>query len=222
VIEPPLRRREGCDRGIAFRLQEHLKIVRSGFGVGQRQAADRLAVAAHHRPVADHLVHRFRQRAGSGQILQDVDALTLPQALENSAFDLGEVDDRLARGILQPHDVQPLDAPGHDILGEGQRRGAAGLELKLEALRAGIALQRDDTGLAALGGRQFPLPDHVLFQGRGILRPDLRSADRERNGCHGKRDTGTNHIQRALAGVSATGVSGGLPANHAFRLSTTS
>ena len=75
VIEPPLRRRERGHRGIAFRLQEDLEIIAGRLGVGERQAADRLAIAAHHRPVADHLVHRFGERAGGREILQDVDAL---------------------------------------------------------------------------------------------------------------------------------------------------
>ena len=144
-----------------------------------------------------------------------------PQAFENPALDFGKVDHRLSRGILQPHDVQSLDAPGRDILGERQRRGAAGLEFKLQALRRRIALQRDDAGLAAFGGRELPLADHVLFQGRGILRPRRRSAG-DRRQQRRKRDAKPTRHQRLFTGVSATGVSGGLPANQAFRLSTTS
>ena len=47
---------------------------------------------------------------------------------------------------------------------------------------------------------------------------DKQSSPRERDA----RSHKTAHHQRAFAGVSATGVSGGLPANQAFRLSTTS
>ena len=173
AFQPPHRRRKGLHRRIAVRLQEHLKIVRRRLGVGQGEAADRLAIAAHHRPVADHLVHRFGQRARGGEVLQDIDAFAGAQAFENPGLDFGEVDHRRSGGILQPHDIQSLDIPGRDILGERQRRRAAGLEFKLEALRRRIAFQRDHAGLAALGGRQLPLADHVLFQGRGILRPGL-------------------------------------------------
>ncbi len=91
--------------GSHFGFRKTWKLSPARLGVGQGQAADRLAVAAHHRPVADHLVHRFRQRARGGEILQDVDALAGPQALENPGLDFGEVDHRLAGGILQPHDI---------------------------------------------------------------------------------------------------------------------
>src|ERR1700730_9678966 len=163
MLEPPLRRRERRDRGIAFRLQKDLEIILAGLGIGERQAADRLAVAANHRPVTDHLVHRFGERAGGSEALQDVDALAGSQSLENAALDFGEVDYGLACGILQPDDIaEALDIPGDDILGERQRRRAARLELELEALRSRVALERDDAGLAAIGGRQLPLADHVL------------------------------------------------------------
>jgi hypothetical protein len=76
---------------------------------------------------------------------------------------LGKVDHRLSGGILQPHDIQSLDIPGRDILGERQRRHATGLEFKFQALRRRIALQRDDAGLAAFGGGKLPLTDHVFF-----------------------------------------------------------
>src|SRR6185437_10016304 len=114
-----------------------------------------------------------------------------------------------------------LDAPGGDIPGEGQRRRAARLEFKLETLRRRIAFQRDHAGLAAVGGRELPLADHVRFQGRGILRPRRRSTD-DRGRQRHRRDVGTPRHQRRFAGVSATGVSGGFPANQALRLSTTS
>src|SRR3984957_15754042 len=61
ALQPPLRRREGGHRRIAARLEEDLEIVRRRLGIGQGQAADRLAVAADHRPIADHLIHRFGQ-----------------------------------------------------------------------------------------------------------------------------------------------------------------
>src|SRR6185437_4173476 len=64
ALQPPLRRREGGNAWIAFRLEEHLEIVMAGVVVGERQAADDVAVAADHRPVADHLVHGFGQRPG--------------------------------------------------------------------------------------------------------------------------------------------------------------
>src|SRR5579871_270396 len=120
VLQPPLRRREGGDGGIAFRLQEHLEIVVAGVVVGQRQAADRVAVAAYHRPVADHLILRLGERAGGGKILQDVDALIGADALENAFLDLGEVEHRLAARVLEPNDIEPLDAPGLDVLGKRQ------------------------------------------------------------------------------------------------------
>ena len=180
-----------------------------------------MTIAAHHRPIADHLVHRFGKRAGGGEVLQDIDALALSKALENPALDFGEVDHRLAGGILHPDDIQPLDVPGGDILGEGQRLGASRLELKPEALRARIAFQGDDAGFAALGGREFPLADHVLLQGRGILRDGRRRAD-QRAQQRRHRDAEAGPHQRPFAGVSAIGVNGALPANQAFRLSTTS
>src|SRR3979490_363179 len=62
MVEPPSGRRERCYRRIAFRLEEYLEIVLAGLGVGQRDTADHHAIAAHHRPVADHLIHRFRPR----------------------------------------------------------------------------------------------------------------------------------------------------------------
>ena len=61
--------------GSHFGFRNTWKLSPVGLGVGQRQAADRHALAAHHRPVADHLVHRFGERAGGGEVLQDVDAL---------------------------------------------------------------------------------------------------------------------------------------------------
>src|ERR1019366_10641583 len=66
-----------------------------------------------------------------------------------------------------------------------------------------------------------PLPHPVFLEGRGILRGSRRSAaeqDRQRR----KPDAEAAGHQRLVTGVSATGVSGGLPANQAFRLSTTS
>src|SRR5207302_3649157 len=92
------------------------------------------------------------EREGGREILQDIDALALSQALEDSGLDLGEIDHGFACGILQPDYIQSLDIPGGDVLGKGQRRRAAGLELKLQALCSRIRLQRDDAGLAALGG----------------------------------------------------------------------
>ena len=56
-----------------------------------------------------------------------------------------------------------------------------GLKLELEPLGRRIALQRDDAGLAALGGGKLPLPDHVLLQGRGILRRCLRRKYEQRH-----------------------------------------
>src|SRR6185312_6843440 len=38
----------------------------------------------------------------------------------------------------------------------------------------------DDASLAALGGGQLPLTDHVLLQGRGVLRRDLRREPEQR------------------------------------------
>src|SRR3954468_12346923 len=220
ALEPPLRRVELRNGRIAFRLEEDLEIVRPGFRVGQRQPADRLAVAAHDRPVADHLVHRLRHRAGGGEILQDVDALALPQALEDPGLDLGEVDHGFTARILQADDVETPDAPRDDILGEGQRGLAGRLQLELEALSSSVGLERDDAGLAALGGRELPLPGHLLLQGRRILR--MRSADRGQVGRDGECNAPKTSHQRPLNGVSATGVSGALPENQDLRLSTTS
>src|ERR1700722_4862353 len=221
ALQPPHGRRKRRDRRVAMRLEKYREIVRRRLGIGQGQAADRLAVAVNHRPVADHLVHRFRERTRGDKILQDVDALAGTHAFENSALDFGKVDHRLPRGILQPHNIQSLDVPGRDILGERQRRGAAGLKFKLQPLRPGIAFQRDDAGLAAFGGRQLPLADHVFFQRGRILRPRRRYAI-DRRQQRREHDAGaTTCHQRPFAGVSATGVSGGFPANQAFRLSTT-
>ena len=62
-----------------------------------------------------------------------------------------KIDHRLPRGVLQPHDVaEPLDAPGGDVLGERQRRGAARLKLEFQALCRPV-LENHDAGLAAFG-----------------------------------------------------------------------
>ncbi|MGY4466395.1 hypothetical protein ACVWWK_002077 [Bradyrhizobium sp. LB9.1b] len=165
-----------------FGLRKDLEIVGPGFRVGQRQRADRLAVAPHHRPVADHLVHRLRHRAGGGEVLQDVNALALPQALEDTGLDLGEVDHGFTARILHTDDVETPDAPGDDALGEGQRGLAGRLQLELETLPGCVALHRDHAGLAALGGRELPLPDHFLLQGRRILRlREGRGGDKRRH-----------------------------------------
>ena len=96
----------------------------------------------------------------------------------------------------------------------------AGSSSSLKPCAAASALQRDDAGLAALGGRELPLPGHLLLQGRRILR--MRDADRGHAGRDGEcNDPKTSH-QRPLNGVSATGVNGALPANQDLRLSTTS
>ncbi|MGY4346778.1 hypothetical protein ACVWXM_003245 [Bradyrhizobium sp. GM7.3] len=152
--------------------------------------------------------------------MQDVDALALPQALEDAGLDLGEVDHGLTARILQADDVETPDAPGDDVLGERQRGLAGRLQLELEALRRGVGLERDDAGLAALGGRELPLPGHLLLQGRRILR--LRDADRGQAGHDGECNDAKNSHQRPLNGVSATGVNGALPENQDLRLSTTS
>src|SRR6185312_2352613 len=185
-----------------------------------------VAVAADHRPVADHLVHGFGQRPGGRQILQDVDALARAYAFENTGLDLGEVEHGFPGRVLQPDDVEPLDIPAGDILGEGQRRHAVRLELELQSLRGRIGLKGHDAGPAALGGGQLPLPDHALFQRCRILRSRRRSHNRQRGHRRNRKTKAKFHepdpYALAFTGVSATGVSGGFPANQAFRLSTTS
>src|SRR5262249_11885669 len=79
----------------------------------------------------------------------------------------------------------------------------------------------DHAGLAALGGGQLPLPDHVLLQGRRILRMRNDGRGDKRRNQSPRTDPEIRH-QRPFTGVSATGVSAALPANQVLRLSTTS
>ena len=116
ALETPDLWLEVRDRLIAFGFKECLEIFRWDFGVRQRDAADRLTVAANERPVANHLVHRSGERTGLGEILQDVNSLILPSAFENSALDFGEIDHRLPGRGPQAHNIEARDSPGCNVL----------------------------------------------------------------------------------------------------------
>jgi hypothetical protein len=187
MLQPPALRREGRHERVALRFQEHLEIVLSRIGIGERETANHLAAGAHHGPVTDHLVHRFGERTRGREILQDIDALVLPDAFKYPALDFGEVDHRLTARILEADDIEAFDVPGGDVLGERERRGATRLEFEFHALRGCITLQRNDAGLAALCGRELPLADHVFLQGCRILR-DGRMRTSQRRHQHRYRE----------------------------------
>lgn len=75
----------------------------------------------------------------------------------------------------KPDDVaETLHRPCRNLGRERQRLAAFLLQLEPIALRAAVALERDDAGLVALGGRQLPLADHVLGQVGRALRAGRR------------------------------------------------
>src|SRR5581483_6014878 len=105
------------------------------------------------------------------------------------------------------------------------------VEFELHAARRRLRPQGDHTDLIAVGVGDFPISKHGLDRvGRRRLRQS--SAEQKRRGekRDGERTKHSPMIAQVRGqlyffggqGVSATGVSGGLPAPQARRLSTTS
>ncbi len=145
-----------------------------------------------------------------------------PQALENPALDFGEVDHRLAGGVLQPDDIQSLDVPGGDVLGEWQRRAQPGSSSSFRP--CGVASPFSVTTQVLLRSvvesSHWPTMSFFKVAASCVHAGDPQTTDA--NSAASTMPSATASHQRPFTGVSATGVSGGLPANQAFRLSTTS
>jgi len=133
---------------------------------------------------------------------------------------------RCARGILQRTMSSPLHSAR--VLCERQRRRAGAPHPRpptrssfgASGLAASHRPSASHAGLAAFGGGELPLPHHSFNQ--GWRHPANVTGDPKHPRPHGhKRNNKASCHSAALYGVSGTGVSGGLPENQAFRLSTT-
>src|SRR5262249_48085864 len=138
--------------GFAARFDFERKGVVAGGRVGQRDGTHHFPRAAHYAPIARHLFERnAHRRGGSCRILYKEDAFAGPLSFENTAFDFGEFEDRLALAIHQLDEIETTDRPTDDVLQFRHLSLARFVELKLEQRATWIGLERQLTCAISIG-----------------------------------------------------------------------
>jgi len=114
----------------------------------------------------------FCPASAGGELLQDIDALALPQP-SKIPLSLRQNRSRVARrGICRPHACPaPLTFQSAMSFGDGSA-AARRVEFELQALRRRIGLQRHHAVLARSVGRAPTAPPCPFFRAGGILRTD--------------------------------------------------